>query len=39
MFNNNALWRTIYVPTESVNAYKRASYWSYYEYDIVGYDF
>jgi hypothetical protein len=29
----------IYVPTESVEAYKSAAYWSYYASDIVGYDF
>ena len=29
----------IYVPTESVNAYKRASYWRDYSSYIVGYDF
>ena len=39
MFYKNAPGRTIYVPTESVNAYKSASYWSKYKYDIVGYDF
>ena len=30
---------TIYVPKESVSAYKRAEYWSEYAYDIVGYNF
>ena len=39
MFYNNASGRTIYVPTESVNAYKSASYWSNYKNYIVGYDF
>ena len=39
MFYNNALGRKIYVPMESVEAYKSASYWSYYENSIVGYDF
>ena len=29
----------IYVPTESVEAYKSAEYWSEYADDIVGYDF
>ena len=37
MFYNNASSRKIYVPTESVNAYKSAEYWS--DYYIVGYDF
>ena len=39
MFNDNASDRKIYVPTESVDAYKSAEYWSYYKYYIVGYDF
>ena len=39
VFYNNASGRTIYVPTESVDAYKSASGWSEYYYDIVGYDF
>ena len=39
MFDNNASERKIYVPTESVNAYKKASYWREYADDIVGYDF
>ena len=39
MFYNNASGRTIYVPTESVDAYKSASYWSNYKNYIVGYDF
>lgn len=30
---------TIYVPTESVDAYKAAAYWSTYADQIVGYDF
>ena len=30
---------TIYVPTESVDAYKAAEYWSEYADYIVGYDF
>ena len=39
MFNNNASGRRIYVPTESVDAYKAAWYWRDYDYYIVGYDF
>ena len=39
MFDSNASSRKIYVPTESVEAYKAASYWSGYASDIVGYDF
>ena len=39
MFYNNASGRKIYVPTESVEAYKSAEYWSDYASDIVGYDF
>ena len=39
MFNNNASGRKIYVPKESVEAYKSASGWSSYVSDIVGYDF
>ena len=39
MFYNNASGRKIYVPTESVNKYKSASYWKYYAYAIVGYNF
>lgn len=39
MFNNNASGRKIYVPRESVEAYKSADYWSEYADDIVGYDF
>ena len=39
MFTNNASGRTIYVPTQSVEAYKNASYWSKYASYIVGYDF
>ena len=39
MFYDNASSCKIYVPTESVDAYKSAEYWSKYKYDIVGYDF
>ena len=39
MFSSNASGRKIYVPTESVEAYKSASYWSDYKSSIVGYDF
>ena len=39
MFSNNASGRTIYVPKESVDAYKSAKWWSEYADDIVGYDF
>ena len=39
MFYNNASGRKIYVPTESVEAYKAAKYWSDYATSIVGYDF
>ncbi|MBQ8272864.1 MAG: leucine-rich repeat protein, partial [Tidjanibacter sp.] len=39
MFYNNASGRKIYVPTESVEAYKTAEYWSDYADYIVGYDF
>ena len=39
MFQHNASGRKIYVPTESVEAYKSAEYWSEYANDIVGYDF
>lgn len=38
-FDYNASGRKIYVPTESVEAYKSANYWSGYAADIVGYDF
>lgn len=37
MFGNNASGRKIYVPKESVNAYKNAKYWR--DYWIVGYNF
>ena len=39
MFYNNASGRKIYVPIESVEAYKAASEWSAYADDIYGYDF
>ena len=39
MFYNNAFGRKIYVPRNSVNAYRSVSGWSEYYSDIVGYDF
>ena len=39
VFYNNASGRIIYVPRESVEAYKAASGWSDYASYIVGYDF
>ena len=39
MFRGNASGRKIYVPIESVQAYKSASYWNDYKSSIVGYDF
>ena len=39
LFDNNASGRTIYVPMESVEAYKSAEGWSDYADAIVGYDF
>ena len=39
MFGGNASGRNIYVPMESVEAYKSASYWSEYADAIVGYNF
>ena len=39
MFYDNASGRKIYVPMESVEAYKSASGWSDYKSYIVGYDF
>ncbi len=39
VFYNNAPELKIYVPRNSVDAYKSASYWSYYSSYIVGYDF
>ena len=35
---NNASGRKIYVPMESVEAYKSAEGWSSYKNDIFGYD-
>ena len=39
MFNNTAPNLQIYVPTESVNTYKSAPYWSSYANAIIGYNF
>ena len=39
MFSDNASGRKIYVPNESVEAYKAAYGWRDYADDIVGYDF
>ena len=39
MFYANASGRKIYVPMESVESYKSASYWSEYKSSIVGYNF
>ena len=39
MFDDNGSRRKIYVPMESVEAYKSAEYWSNYADYIVGYDF
>ena len=39
MFYANASCRKIYVPMESVEAYKSAEWWSEYKSSIVGYDF
>lgn len=39
MFYDNASGRKIYVPTESVEAYKSADYWSGYDYAIEPYNF
>ena len=38
-FDGNATDRKIYVPMESVNAYKSAIHWSEYSDAIIGYDF
>ena len=39
VFYGNGSGRKIYVPTESVDAYKSAANWREYASDIVGYDF
>ena len=39
MLNNTAPGLKIYVPVNSVNSYKNASYWRKYANSIVGYDF
>ena len=39
VFGNNGSGRKIYVPAESVDAYKGATNWSQYASAIVGYDF
>ena len=39
MFGSNASGRTIYVPRNSVEAYRSAWYWKNYASDIEGYDF
>lgn len=39
VFYNNGSGRKIYVPYQSLDAYKTATYWSEYAADIVGYDF
>lgn len=39
LFLDNAPGRKIYVPTQSVDAYKSADYWKFFADDIVGYDF
>jgi hypothetical protein len=39
IFDSNGSGRKIYVPTESVDAYKSATNWSDYASAIVGYDF
>ena len=39
VFDCNGSYRKIYVPTESVDTYKSAKYWSKYASDIVGYNF
>ena len=39
MFYGNASDRKIYVPMESVEAYKSDRFWSYYKSSIVGYNF
>ena len=39
MFGSDASGRVIYVPNESVEAYKTAEYWNYYANAIEGYNF
>jgi hypothetical protein len=39
VFDGNGSGRKIYVPTDSVDAYKSATRWSDYASAIVGYDF
>lgn len=39
VFDRNGTERRIYVPKESVDAYKSAKWWREYANDIVGYDF
>ena len=39
MFDDNASDRKIYVPAAFVDSYKKATYWSSYAANIVGYDF
>ena len=39
VFFDNASGRKIYVPTDAVDVYKAATYWSEYRSYIVGYDF
>ncbi|MBQ8271511.1 MAG: leucine-rich repeat domain-containing protein [Tidjanibacter sp.] len=39
MFNNNHSKRTIFVPTESVDDYKTATYWKNYAKSIVEFDY
>lgn len=39
VFDSNVIGRKIYVPYQSLDAYKTATYWSEYADDIVGYDF
>jgi hypothetical protein len=38
-FDTNVSGQKIYVPRNSVEAYKSAEYWKEYADDIVGYDF
>lgn len=39
LFKNNSSGRKIYVPYESVDAYKKAPLWKIYAKDIVGFDY